>query len=333
MKKIAVVIPYFQREPGLLRRAVESILAQDVGPDILVDVLISDDESPCRPEEEIGGLSRSGFSIQILKRRNGGPAKARNTALESAGEADYIAFLDSDDWWEPNHLSVALEALQTGAAFYFSNNYSAPDETWFQSVRNGKDLTSNATPRDRGVYEIDNDTLLSLFLVDCVAHTSTVVFDAGQVPGMRFDDTQSHGGEDYLFWLDVVKRSKTSVFCVIPKAHRGRGIDLCRSAYDWASPFSARRLYLDLLFRKKLIRNYCQNNSQRRIMAKMAGEIRRELLQVLARNSYVQFRTSAPIWWKLLLTDPEFFAYLPQNAAGAVFRKLVRQKRPEIQPD
>lgn len=333
MKKLAVVIPYFQREPGLLRRAVESILAQDIGPDVLVDICIADDQSPSPPEQEIEGLSRAGFQIRVLKRPNGGPAKARNTALEAAGDVDFIAFLDSDDWWEPDHLSTALGALQRGAGFYFGNNHAEPAKTWFQSIRNGKNLIANATPDGAGCHRIANDVLLSLFLADCVAHTSSVVFDARQAPGMRFDASQSHGGEDYLFWLDVVRLTENSAFCTTPKAHRGRGIDLCRSAYDWSNPFCARRLYFDLVFRKKLIRDYCQTDAQRREMADLAGEIRRELLQVLARNTIVHFQPSAAVWWKLLLTDPAFFAFLPHNAIGIVARKLVGPRKAALQAD
>ncbi|MFN4025143.1 MAG: glycosyltransferase family 2 protein [Hyphomonas sp.] len=333
MKNLAVVIPYFQRDPGLLRRAVESILSQDVGPDVTVEVLIADDESPTPPEQEIEGLSRPGFEVRILKRPNGGPAKARNTALEAAQDPDYVAFLDSDDWWEPDHLSTALGALQRGAGFYFANNHSEPGKTWFQSIRNGKELIAKATPDGKGCHTMANDVFLSLFLADCVAHTSSVVFDARQAPGMRFDDAQSHGGEDYLFWLDVVRLTRNSAFSATPKAHRGRGIDLCRSAYDWSNPFCARRLYLDLVFRKKLIREYCQTESQRQQMAELAGEIRRELLQVLARNTFAHFQTSAPIWWKLILNDPVFFAYLPHNAIGVVARKLAGPRKASLQTD
>jgi succinoglycan biosynthesis protein ExoW len=325
---IAVIIPYFQREPGLLRRAVESIIEQDVGPDLLLDVLIADDGSPSPPEQDIEGLGRAGVSLRIIKRPNGGPAKARNTALENAGDADYIAFLDSDDWWEPDHLSTAIGALKRGAAFYFANNHSEAGVTWFQSIRNGNELLSSATLGNDGCHEIANDVLLSLLLDDCVAHTSSVVFDAGLVPGMRFDDSQTHGGEDHIFWLDVITRSQKSAFSADPKVYRGRGIDLCRSAMDWSHPLCARRLYFDLMVRKKMIRCYCQTSSQRRIMVEMAGEIRRELLQVLARNSVVHYRTSIPIWWKLLKTDGFFFLYLPHNAVGTVARKLFGDPEP-----
>lgn len=42
-------------------------------------------------------------------------AASRNLALLNS-DATYVAFLDSDDWWEPTKLSTCLQALQGGAS-------------------------------------------------------------------------------------------------------------------------------------------------------------------------------------------------------------------------
>jgi len=50
-------------------------------------------------------LERYGDKIRVVNQENKGVAAARNTGLaHSSGE--YVAFLDSDDLWEPNHLVV-----------------------------------------------------------------------------------------------------------------------------------------------------------------------------------------------------------------------------------
>ena len=100
MTSISVIIPYYQREPGILRRALDSVYAQDLaGHDVEVDVVIIDDESPSPPEIEVDGLNRDGFSIRILSRPNGGPSKARNTGLDAATGADYVTTCGGRTIW------------------------------------------------------------------------------------------------------------------------------------------------------------------------------------------------------------------------------------------
>ena len=145
MKSVGVIIPYYQRKPGLLRGALNSIYAQSLPGDVTVDVFIADDESPNPPEAEIEGLSRPGFQIHIVKRPNGGPARARNTGLDAARDVDVIAFLDSDDSWAPDHLATGLAALWRGAQFFFSNNFYEGDRTWFEGFTSLDRLLADGT--------------------------------------------------------------------------------------------------------------------------------------------------------------------------------------------
>lgn len=60
--------------------------------------------------------------VAVDHRRQGAPA-TRQRAL-AAATTDWVAFLDSDDWWYPEHISALLTAAQqTGADYLFS---------WFQ---------------------------------------------------------------------------------------------------------------------------------------------------------------------------------------------------------
>src|SRR5262249_37804258 len=94
--RIAVVIPYFQRTPGVLARTLNAVFAQDV--DAAIEVVIADDGSPVPAANELAGLSTANQArTRVIARRNGGPAAARNTGLANvAAENDFIALLDSD---------------------------------------------------------------------------------------------------------------------------------------------------------------------------------------------------------------------------------------------
>ena len=52
--RVAVVIPYFQRESGILAGALQSVSAQEVDADL--SVIIVDDGSPVRAHDELGRL-------------------------------------------------------------------------------------------------------------------------------------------------------------------------------------------------------------------------------------------------------------------------------------
>lgn len=105
MPRVTVAIPTYNR-PGLLPRALASVAAQTFSD---FDVVVVNDGGEW-PEDS---RSISGHSVRVLHRQRGGPAAARNTALV-ASDSEYVAYLDDDDEWQPNHLE-SLIALLTGS--------------------------------------------------------------------------------------------------------------------------------------------------------------------------------------------------------------------------
>ena len=75
---ITVVIPYFQREPGILARALASIAAQQACP-LPVHVIVVDDASPVPTAQELASVGRVPYTVQVVQQPNGGPGSARNT--------------------------------------------------------------------------------------------------------------------------------------------------------------------------------------------------------------------------------------------------------------
>lgn len=106
----SVIIPTYNRAT-LLCRCLESLTRQTFEE---FEVIVSDDGSTDSTADVID-MFRSRLSLQYIKNENfGGPAKPRNVGLEMAG-SDFVAFLDSDDWWEPAKLECCLKALRSGA--------------------------------------------------------------------------------------------------------------------------------------------------------------------------------------------------------------------------
>lgn len=127
---VSVIIPAMNRVEEL-RRAVDSVLAQTFGD---FEILVVDDGSAVPLEEQFG--ARSDGRLRFVRQANTGPSGARNTgAREARGEL--LAFLDSDDTWEPEKLArqcarfaerPELVLVGTGARFVDDDGV-VPDQT------------------------------------------------------------------------------------------------------------------------------------------------------------------------------------------------------------
>src|SRR5262249_35341512 len=103
MTKCTVIIPYYQREPGILRRALKSVFAQTHTD---FDVVVVDDSSPSPVELELEAFPLDERArIIVIKQPNAGPGGARNMGLDHVpADSSYVALLDSDDEWTNDHL-------------------------------------------------------------------------------------------------------------------------------------------------------------------------------------------------------------------------------------
>ena len=111
---VSVIIPTFNRARELVR-CLDSVQAQTISN---IEVFVCDDGSTDNTAIIVKNYARK-LNIQYRWTENyGGPAWGRNWALSQA-KADYIAFLDSDDWWLPQKLEHSLGPLKAGADLVF----------------------------------------------------------------------------------------------------------------------------------------------------------------------------------------------------------------------
>ena len=107
--RVSVVIPCFNGEE-YLAEAVDSVLAQTYEQR---EVIVVDDGSSDR---SIDILNRYQDQIHVLRHAtNRGNVAARNTGVHTA-IGEYIAFLDSDDYWDPQFLSKLVAAIDRSGA-------------------------------------------------------------------------------------------------------------------------------------------------------------------------------------------------------------------------
>ena len=108
MPSISVIIPTFNAAL-LIERAIRSVINQN--DDYDKEIIIVDDNSTDNTLEVIKSLNCP--NVKILRQdMNQGPAAARNRGL-AAATGEFCAFLDGDDFWEPDFLNKTTTFLQS----------------------------------------------------------------------------------------------------------------------------------------------------------------------------------------------------------------------------
>lgn len=103
---ISVIIPVYNREK-YLDRCIQSVLNQK---SVQTQIILVDDGSTDKSPEILDNYAAQNKNIVVVHKANQGAAIARNTALDLV-TGDYITFLDSDDYLEPDSLISLYEAL------------------------------------------------------------------------------------------------------------------------------------------------------------------------------------------------------------------------------
>lgn len=111
MAQVSVIIPVYNIEHHL-RRCLDSVAGQTL---MDLEVICVDDGSTDQSPAILAEYARRDSRFQIVTQANAGPGGARNAGLKRA-TGEYLIFLDSDDWFEPDLLEQLVgRAGETGA--------------------------------------------------------------------------------------------------------------------------------------------------------------------------------------------------------------------------
>jgi glycosyltransferase involved in cell wall biosynthesis len=103
--KVSVIIPTYNRATKVCN-AIDSVLSQTFSD---LEVIVVDDGSSDQTDAVL--QERYGDRIRCLTQPNQGASAARNTGM-AAAHGEWIAFLDSDDLWEPEKLAWQIKAVE-----------------------------------------------------------------------------------------------------------------------------------------------------------------------------------------------------------------------------
>lgn len=112
-KLISVIIPAFNAE-RYIGQALESVRSQTYQN---WEILVTNDGGTDGTSHIVAEFAqRTSQPVRVLEHeQNSGLSAARNTAMRVA-RGDYIAFLDADDFWRPEHLESVCAVLASGTA-------------------------------------------------------------------------------------------------------------------------------------------------------------------------------------------------------------------------
>ena len=112
---ISIIVPVYKVE-SYIRRCVDSILAQSYAD---FELILVDDGSPDGCGKICDEYAEKDSRIKVIHKENGGLSSARNAALDVVCEekrAEWITFIDSDDWVHPEYLERLISAANKSGA-------------------------------------------------------------------------------------------------------------------------------------------------------------------------------------------------------------------------
>ena len=182
---VSIIMPSYNTE-RFISETIRSVLAQTHAN---WELLTVDDMSTDRSDEAVAPFL-SDPRIRYLKNdRNRGAAFSRNRALREA-KGRWIAFLDSDDLWEPEKLEKQIRFMKEKRCAFSYTNYREIDEN---SEPTGVEVTGPKKITKTGMYNY------------CWPGCLTVMYDANAIGLIQIKEIEKNN--DYAMWLQAAERA------------------------------------------------------------------------------------------------------------------------------
>ena len=319
MAKLTVIIPFYQKEPGILRRALTSVFAQSFKD---FDVIVVDDESPYPADGDLIAFCEAEQArVRVVRQENAGPGGARNAGLDHvSAQTELVAFLDSDDTWTPDHLAAAEAAMTRFNADCYFASITGGDEFYYHF--GVADLAaSEAVVRlsdDPPLIEIPGLTQVMLknwsFL-----HLSAMVIGRPLFERVRFDAALRLAAEDVLFFCDCVLAARRVVLSAAAGAVRGEGLNIFHGV-DNDSPQFLRQQFNTWVALDRLEQRFAERPAEIASLRSYKQTARRQALWSQARRVKHRKLPQFDMLARWAIRDPRLFTSAFALAVGKLSR-------------
>ncbi|MDD3242740.1 MAG: glycosyltransferase family 2 protein [Eubacteriales bacterium] len=198
---VSVIVPVYNVEHQL-RRCLDSLRAQTHKN---LEIWLIDDGSRDDSGRICDEYARVDERFHAVHQRNGGPSEARNTAMDQA-TGEYWAFVDSDDFVEPDFIAFLLENLLRENADISICGYTEMTRTG-EVTQHGQDVRRVIRGREIMKVLLENVWFKDYFW--------NKLYRPGLFEGLRFIPGRIY--EDVELQYRVFQRAKTVVFHNLPK--------------------------------------------------------------------------------------------------------------------
>ena len=152
------------------------------------ELIIVDDASYDNSKELISDIAATDNRIKfVFLTLNIGVAGGRNIALEKS-KGRYIAFLDSDDVWKKEKLTMQIHFMQSHDVSFSFSSYEPMSENGIEIFKEIK-----------APFKIDYNTLLKNTIIGCL----TVVLDKDKIGDFKVPNLKT--SQDLALWLSIMK--------------------------------------------------------------------------------------------------------------------------------
>jgi Glycosyl transferase family 2 len=211
--RVSVVIPTYNYA-HYIGEAIESALAQTYRDR---EIIVVDDEST---DDTMAVLERFGARIIVFRHTNRGLAATRNVGIRAAC-GSYVALIDADDVWEPQHLERTVERLDAADA-----SIVGAFSGWVTIDAAGRILPHTQRVQ-RGVFRTGDFVHLAPFPPSAVVLRRAAVQNAGMF------DEKIPATEDWDLWLRLTAAGGS--FAAVERClcrYRVHGTNISRDPYS-----------------------------------------------------------------------------------------------------
>lgn len=205
-KTISVIIPVYNTEQ-YLEKCLLSVLQQTYTD---LEIICIDDGSTDKSGKIIDDFSERDHRIIAIHQQNAGESAARNIGIKNA-KGNYIAFMDCDDWIEPNMYENLVSALE-------STDADMAISGWYKDYGDYKETADNLKPVEQPVFErnqlmryvYERDSYRAFAYIWDKLYRRELLVD-GDGKQILFDETLPLGG-DVLFLARLVLNTQKAVY-------------------------------------------------------------------------------------------------------------------------
>lgn len=183
--KLSIIVPIYNVAPYLCK-CVDSLLMQDISD---YEIILVDDGSPDECPQICDEYAATHENIIVIHQDNAGLSAARNSGITIA-RGEYVLFVDSDDYLQPNTLGTLLIQVERDHLDVLRFRYQNVRENG-EAFAPYKDMTDyndySATPTD-GLTFLNERMGTQCYVVQFLVKVS-IVRQELFIPGIYFEDT------------------------------------------------------------------------------------------------------------------------------------------------